>query len=414
MPTINKRGNSYQIIVSCGYDSKGKHLRRSMTWTPSPNMTERQIEKELNRQATLFEERVHSGSFISGAVKLETFAEQWLKSHAEKNLKKSTIDRYRRLTGRLYQALGAKRIDKITVANVQAFIDNLSEPGIKQHNVGKNTPKDELPPPAGLSPKTIRHYHSLLSAILEHAVNLEMIQSNPCRKVKLPPLKTPEKDIYTLEEAAHFMELLEGENWQYRAFFTLAIYTGLRRGELLGLQWSDIDFNNATLSVVRNSLYSARDGMYDDTPKTKQSERVLPMPAPVVSMLTEYKAWQDERREELGDQWINSDRLFTRWNGQPMFADTPYTWLERFCQRNGLRKMGIHSFRHLNATLLIDAGVDVKTTSALLGHSNTSTTMNIYAHALDTAKARAVGAVADVLTFGSPKKEKPPSEESGN
>jgi len=105
MATIKERNGSYQIVVSCGYDSKGKHLRRSMTWVPEKGMTARQIEKELNRQATLFEERVRTGGAPNSSVKLEAYAEQWFTNYAEKNLKESTVARYRKLSRRLYQAL---------------------------------------------------------------------------------------------------------------------------------------------------------------------------------------------------------------------------------------------------------------------------------------------------------------------
>ena len=401
MATIKKRGDSYQIVVSCGYDSHGKHVRRTTTWTPTPGMTARQIEKELNRRATLFEERVKNGGAASGSVKFEVFAEQWFTSYAEKQLKESTVARYRKLTARIYKALGAKRIDHINVAAVQSFIDNLGEPGVRQPQK-KNTGQ---PLDVPLSSKTIRHYLSLISVILESAVKQDIIPSNPCRKVTLPPIDSKEKGIYTLDEAARFLELLENEDWQYRMFFTLAVYTGLRRGELLGLEWKDIDFDGSTVSISRNSLYTGRKGAYTDTTKTRQSRRVMKLPAALSAKLKQYRVWQLERRLKLGDQWTDTDRLFTRWNGEPMFPNTPYLWLSRFCDRNGLRRVGIHSFRHLNATLLINAGVDIRTTSALLGHSTTTTTLNIYAHTFAEAQARASEAVADVLDFS--KKEKP-------
>ena len=116
-------------------------------------------------------------------------------------------------------------------------------------------------------------------------------------------------------------------------------------------------------------------------------------------LLRKYKAEQAKARLKLGDKWINTDRLFTAWNGEPMNTNTPYNWLARFVKRTGMRKVTIHSFRHLNASLLITSGVDVKTISASLGHSQTSTTLNIYAHSFAQAQAKASEAVADVLNF---------------
>ena len=401
MPTIEKRGNSYKITASCGYDSKGVQQRRRMTWKPEPGMTARQIEKELQRQAVLFEERVRNGGVASGSVKFELLADEWLEKYAEKHLKERTVVRLRSLTARTYAVLGAKRVDKITPRNVQDFIDNLSEPGVKIQRIRKDSEKEEAPPPAGLSPKTVRHYLSFVSDVMAYAERLGMIPMNPCGKVVPPPLESVERDCYTLEEAARFLELLRGEEWQYRAFFTLAIYSGARRAELLGLEWKDIDFDGCTISICRNSLYSKRKGVYTDTVKTKGSNRVLKLPAGVLDMLREYRVWQLEQRLKLGDQWHDCDRLFTRWDGQPMFPNTPATWLSKFCKRTGMRYVNVHSFRHLNASMLINASVDARTVSAALGHSNTSTTLNIYAHTFAEAQARAADAIGNALPINA-------------
>lgn len=399
MATITERNGSYKITVSCGYNSKGVQQRRHMTWTPDAKMTARQIEKELNRQATLFEERVKNTGGASGSVKFEVFAEEWFSSYAEKRLKASTIARYRRLCPRIFAAIGSKRIDKITVRDIQHFIDDLGAAGTRQPN-GK---KEQRADPRGLSPKTIRHYMSLISVILDYAMKLDMITDNPCRRVTLPALDNTEKDIYTIEEAARFLELLEHEDMQYRVFFTLAIYTGMRRGELLGLEWKDIDFKSDLVNIVRTSQYNSSKGIYTDTPKTKKSTRTLKIPAALTELLHEYRVHQLEQRFQLGTQWIDTDRLFVRWNGEPIHPDMPYKWLHRFCERNALRPVTVHSFRHLNATMLINAGVDIRTTSAMLGHSNTTTTLNIYAHTYAESMARASEAVANVLPLGNKK-----------
>lgn len=404
MATIEKRGDSYKITVSCGYNSKGRQQRRRMTWKPTPNMTARQIEKELNRQATLFEEKVRNGGGMSGAIKFEVLANEWLDTYAEKHLKERTVSSYRALTRRTYAALGAKRVDKITVRDVQGFIDNLSEPGVKMQRVKKDTPDKELPP-VGLSPKTVRGYLSFVSCVMSYAERLEMIANNPCNKVVLPALNAAERDCYTLDEAARFLELLEGEDWQFRMFFTLAIYSGARRAELLGLEWKDLDFDNCTVNICRNSLYTKRKGVYTDTVKTKGSNRVLRLPEGVFNILAQYRKWQQEMREKLGSQWIDTDRLFTRWNGEAMFPNSPAWWFKKFCERTGMRYVNVHSFRHLNASMLINASVDVRTVSAALGHSNTSTTLNIYAHTFAKSQAKAAEAIGNALPLESAKEK---------
>lgn len=405
MATIKKRGNSFQITVSAGYDSKGVQQRKYMTWTPDKDMTARQIEKELNRQATLFEERVKNGGGTSGAVKFEVLAEEWLTKYAEKNLKARTVSRLRGLTARTYTALGAKRVDKITARDVQNFIDSLSDAGTKIHHVKKDTPKNELPKPCGLAPKTIDLYLTFISDIMNYAVKLDMITTNPCTRVTSPPNRKKEIECYSLEEASRFFELLEHENWQYRMFFTLAVYTGARKGELCGLEWKDFDFDSCTVSICRNSLYTKEKGIYTDTVKTNGSNRVLKLPDGVFDLLKQYHNWQMQQRFNLGSQWIYTDRLFTQWNGKAMHPNTPDEWLKKFCNRTDMRYVCVHSFRHLNATLLIHANVDVKTVSAALGHSNTTTTLNIYAHTFAQAQAKASEAIGNALPIGKKSKE---------
>lgn len=285
-------------------------------------------------------------------------------------------------------SLAHLRLDKITTRAIQSFINNLSEEGINKSTGG------------GLDPKTVRNYRSFVSAVMQYAVRMGMIFSNPCSNVISPPLKKKEKDIYTIEETQAFLDSLQAAPFKYQAFFVLAIYGGLRRGELLGLEWSDIEFENQLITIRRTSLYTKEMGIFTDTTKTENSRRVLKLPCEVFEVLRQYRAEQRIERLQLGDQWQQSDRIFVTWNGSPMHPNTTYQWLKRFCENTGQRFLGIHQFRHLNATLLIGAGVDAKTVSASLGHTQVSTTLNIYAHTFAQSQARASEAVADVLALG--------------
>lgn len=396
MSTITPRkrkdgGTSYLIRSSCGYSTDGRQIVQTKTWKPDPGMKPRQIEKELKRQAVLFDEACAAGGSISGSMKFQTLAEQWFKEYAQVNLRPRTLDRNHQHETRTYEALGHLRIDKITTRSVQSFINNLSEKGINQTTGG------------GLSPKTIRNYLSFVSDIMQYAVRMGMIQNNPCRNVILPPLEKKEKEVYTLDEAQTFLDSLQTAPLKYQAFFVLAIYTGFRRGELLGIEWSDIDFENHVISIRRTSLYTKEKGIFTDTTKTENSRRSLKLPAEVFVVLHRYRAEQTSERLQLGDQWQQSDRIFVTWNGSPMHPNTTYQWLKRFCERTGQRFLGIHQFRHLNASLLIGAGIDPKTVSSSLGHTQVSTTLNIYAHTFAHSQARASEAVADVLALGNKK-----------
>ena len=388
MATITKRGNSYRIKVSCGYSTNGKQVVQTKTWRPAAGMTERQIKKELERQAFLFEEECRMGQVVA-TIKFETFAEQWFDEYAKINLRHTSFERMKQLTQRVYPAIGHIRLDQITGRHIQKFVNELFTNGQNQRT---GEP---------LSRKTVVHHLSFISDVFSYAVKMDMISDNPCRRVTVPKAEAKEKNIYTIDEIAHIFELLDGDDvpLKFRVFFKLAVYSGYRRGELLGLEWKDIDFDNNVISVRRTSNYTADKGIYTDTTKTKKSQRSQKFPEYVMDMLKELKAEQDKERIRLGDKWIETDRLFVKWDGRPMHNNTPYFWFTEFCEKNNVRFCDIHSLRHLHASLLINAGVDVVAVSGDLGHSQVSTTSNIYCHMFQEAQARTSNAIAEALSF---------------
>ena len=227
-----------------------------------------------------------------------------------------------------------------------------------------------------------------------------MLQHNPAQNVTLPHAERKEKECYSLEEAQAFLVSLESAPVKYRAFFVLAIYGGFRRGEILGLEWPDLDFDHCVVSIRRTSQYLKERGVFTDTTKTVQSQRSLKLPVEVFDVLKQLRAEQSLARLQLGDQWHDSQRLFVNAFGDPMHPNTPYSWLKNFCKETGQRFLGVHQFRHLNASLLINSGADVRTVSASLGHSQVTTTLNIYAHTFAEAQARAAESIAAKLDFG--------------
>ena len=384
MASIVKRKDSYLIRVSCGYDVNGRKITQSTTWHPDPKKTARTNEKALQRFAMEFEDKC-KGLQQSSRLKFQALAEEWFKNYAEKQLKERTLERYLQLKERTYKAFGHMWLDKITPRVVQNFINDLGKDGVNQRTGGK------------LSPKTIKHYVSFVSTIFDYAVKMRVINDNPCNYVSTPKIPHEEMGTYTIEEVQQILSLLPTAPIKYRVFITLAIYTGFRRGELLGLEWKDIDFDTNIISIRRNALYSARIGSYTDSPKTKKSARSLKMQDEVMELLKEYKEEQLLQQSRVGDQWQTTDRLFTTWNGKPMNGTAPYSWFKKFCDKNGFRFLNLHSFRHFNASLMIYCGVNMKEVSASMGHSQTSTTYEIYGHTFDIINARAMDAVATPL-----------------
>ena len=383
MATITKRGESYRIRVSDGYDAHGKQKVRSMTWRPSPGMTPRQIEKELNRQAVLFEE----GSSSASSIKLEPFIERFFQERVDHVLKESTRTKYRQLTKRVYQYLGHMRLDKISHRDVQAFIYQLSENGMSDK--GRNEDKK-------LSAKSIRHYLSFLSAVMSYAVELDLIPANPCREIRALGAPKSERKCYSLEEVQHLLRTLEEAPPVRRLFVMFLAYTGCRKGDALGLEWQDIDFTNGTWNLQRAVGHTVEAGTYTDTPKTKASIRTIKLPDTLLCELRKFRKIQSEERLALGDAWKAGDRVFSS-GGDFHGNSSMYNWMNRWCQAHQIPFYGLHAFRHFAATQMIGSGIDVRTVSAVLGHAKPSTTLNIYSHEIDQLKTAAVDVIAGAI-----------------
>ncbi len=391
MATITKRGRSYRIIVSMGYDVYGNQVTRSKTWRPPDTMTEAQAKKEATKQAMLFENECSQG-MQDASIKFQKFAEQWIEEYAKLNHRSSTLQRDMQIASRVFPALGYMHLDKISSRDIQRFINSLAQNGVNKNTGG------------ALSRKTITHHLSFISSVFEYAIKMDMLTSNPCKRVTIPKYdangnisSTAEKKIYTKDQTRQFIEMLDKADMKYKVFFTLAIYTGCRRGELMGLEWKDIDLDTGLISISRTSNYTPSKGIYTDTTKTKNSLRSIYVPQNIIELLKQYQKEQTDYKQQLGDLWKEHDRLFTKWDGDPMSLNAPYTWLRKQCRKINFPFYGIHTFRHLNASLQINAGVDPTTVAASLGHSTPQTTLSIYSHFFNEAKIKASNAIAKAL-----------------
>ena len=453
MANITKRGNSYTIRVSAGYDTSGKQIIKTMTWKPPAGMSEKKAEKEALREATLFEEKIRNGLVADSRVKFQDFAERWFTDYAEIQLRPRTVARYRELTGRIYPVIGHLYIDKIRPAHLMDFYKDLTSSTIdtKYHckidlkarlkkihltktecaekagvslavlrsiYEGKNieagsaeklaaalsVPIETLFDPVNvektLSNKTILHYHRLISSIMQTAVKWQVIVSNPCERVDPPKVQQKQAEYLEVEEAIQLLTLLEDDAVpiQYRTAVTVLLFTGMRRGELLGLKWSDIDFDNQTISISRSSLYLPGKGVFEDETKTDSSNRVIKIPTAAATSLHSFKIWQAKQRLAMGENWHYTGYVFTSQNGTPMRPDTLSGWFHDFIKKTDLPQIHIHSLRHTNATLNIANGVAVTTVAGLLGHANATTTAKIYAHSIKSAQAAAAEMMDNLLT----------------
>lgn len=451
MASVTKRGNTYRIKVSCGYDISGKQIIKYTTWSPPPGMTARQEKKELERQKVLFEEKCRTGQVLDGSIRFADFVDIWMEDYAAQQLRPLTIEGYKQFLKRIIPALGHLRVDRIQPHHLQEFYKNLAETGVRadgkqrfagdftkllkdnnltqskcselvgvsittlrqlaaHKNVSQQTAEkiasafgfsvadmfEPDTPDAVLSANTILHYHKLISSILGTAVEWQVIFSNPCDRVRPP--KVPYQEAVYLDDvqAARLLELLEDmpyEKFDFYVAFTVLLFTGLRRSELLGLRWSDIDMNTGVLTINKTSKYLVGTGIIEDDTKNSSSRRSFKIPPELIPLLREYHVWQQERRLRMGDRWEDSGRIFTTITGAPMRPDTLSSTFHRWIEKSDLPPVHLHSLRHTNATLLIANGTNIQTVSKRLGHSTSSTTSRVYAHAIQSADAAAAEAV---------------------
>ena len=249
-----------------------------------------------------------------------------------------------------------------------------------------------------LSEKTVLHYHRLISVILQTAVEWQYIPANPAERVKPPKVTHQEAEYLDDQQSIHLLELLQDQPIYYKTAVEVLLFTGMRRGELLGLTWQDIDFDRHTISIQRSAQYLPDVGVFMDETKTKSSNRVIKVPSSAISSLRSFRTWQQTTFLRIGQPWGTDLQVFTTQNGTPMHPDTLTSWFHDFIQKTDLPNIHIHSLRHTNATLQIANGVSVTTVAGNLGHSNANTTTRVYAHAIKSAQAAAADLVDDLLS----------------
>lgn len=406
MPTITPRKNkdgdiiSYTIRVYHGYDGQGKRLKPyTMTYKPAPNMTAKQIEKELQKISIEFEERCKNGmTGNADRITLEEYSKIYLEAKI-KTLSPSTFEFYERaIKNKILPALVFHKVNQIKPPHIQAFINQLS--GItKQKRDGTNS----IEP---LKPASIRRYLTVVQSIFKLAVKQNIIQSSPAKAelLEIPRVVAPKIEIFTKQEAAEMLSYLELEDLQFQVFIQLAIMTGARRGELTALKFSDFDYVNNKVTIERAAVKLKGQPTQIKPPKDYEV-RTLAVNPYCIDLVKLLRVQKDKQAEALGNQWNEHDWLFTQDNGEIMNPQTPTKQFSKFLARNHLKHRKLHSLRHTSATLLLYGGVNIKQVQERLGHGDITTT-NKYLHYISEADEQAANVLQDMLITHKTKEQK--------
>ena len=389
--SIEKRGkNSYRLTVSEGFDLNGKPMIHRKT----VHGNKKDAEVELAKFVT----EVQNGLIIDGkSLKFSEFTEIWKRDYGSKELAPSTYKRYcRMLETRLLPYFGHFYINKIKPTDIMKFYDLLEKDTQLVRKKGNNGSKTKKP----LSGTTILEHHRLLRAMLHKAVYWQLIVANPAERVQPPKARKPKRKSYDDEQTKILLEnleLLPSEDTKYKVAIILTVFTGVRLGELMGLEWTDVDFKNGIISINRSSQYLSDMGVFTKVPKTESSIREIAIPEFIISLLEEYKLWYEEQKAIYDELWMNSDRLFVQADGKPMHPSTISKWFVKYVGQIGLPVINFHGLRHTNASLLVAQNIDIAVISARLGHAQISTTLDFYVHPLLSHNRKAGYALENLL-----------------
>ena len=297
----------------------------------------------------------------------------WLRECAEPSVRPSTYKGYLGYAERnIKPYLGSKQISKVTAADVQTLYRKLQREG----GVGGGA----------LSPATVRRIHGVLHQALNVAVDRHLIVKNPTDDVTLPKKVSAAKTILNDKQLEQFMEAIKADE-RWHDFFYLEITTGLRRGELCGLMWTDFDAEKGTLTVRRTLHNKEGGGYYVGETKTGAGRRIIKLPPSTVHLLS-------ERKRASISQWMFPNPIHPE---DPIMPNSGYTRMKKLLAEAGLPNMRFHDLRHTFATHALTSGVDAKTLSGILGHTKTSFTLDTYTHVTGDMHRKASGIVGEFM-----------------
>lgn len=385
-----KKGIYYRIYVSGGVDGTGKRIRKTETFVPPPGLSVKQGYQAALKYGMELEERCSKGAPIEfDKLKFADFCEDLYENHLSK-LKLRTQVGYREvIKSRLIPFFGNMYLRKINPGTIRAWLDSLDRL--------PESPWSDKP----LTDTSKADWFRVLSAVLGKAYEWEIIDENPCRRVPSPSKAKIKVSGWQLDDVLTALNKLDNyPNIRARMFLLLALNSGLREGELAGLEWQDFDFEGRFFEVRRTSHYIRGIGMVEDTPKSYHGYRKIPFNEELKKELLKYRAWQQGEIIKLGDKYLGKSgtaaRVFMAKNGKPIFDSTIRKWLRDYCEWCGIPRITVHALRHTFASVLIADNVDPRTAADLLGHSSASLVLDVYANPMDTAKKKAIERLGNI------------------
>lgn len=377
--SVVKRGNTWSYVVDVGRDPvTGRRRQRWKGGFP----TKREAERALGRALAA----VGAGEVAdAGGLTVGAYFDQWLAGHLP-SLKPSTAKSYREVVQWYVQPrLGAVKLVDLNALLIRTLYADMLKSGGRRR-------KPEL------SPATVGITHGVLRKALNDAVLWGLLVRSPLLGVKPPRLARPEMHVWSSDEARRFLSIVEGD--RLYGLWVLALATGMRRGELAGLRWADVDLDAGVLAV-RRSRVSVAYAVDESDPKTRSSRRTISLDPRVIAVLRAHRRGQLEERLAWGPAWTETGYVFTSEDGHPLHPERITVLFGRHVASSDLPKIRLHDLRHTSASLMLAAGVHPKIVSERLGHSSVSITLDLYSHVIPGLQAEAAEKLGEMILGNS-------------
>ncbi|MGH2787212.1 MAG: tyrosine-type recombinase/integrase [Actinomycetota bacterium] len=384
---IRKRGSSWAVIVDLGQDpDTGKRKQKWHSGFPTRKAAQEALVEILGRLKT--------GNYVTPKkLTFGEYLESWL-SGLKSQVRPSTWESYERnVRIHVKPRLGHIYVQQLTPTALTSCYAELLDGGRRE---GRNVTEGRG---EGLSPRTVHYIHTIIHRALRDAMNDGIVVQNVADRARPPKqraVKSNEMRTWAASELRAFLEHVT-EDRLYPVFMVAAT-TGMRRGEVLGLRWRDIDLDAARASI-RQTIVCVRHEICFSEPKTKKGKRSVPLAPETVAVLRAHRKRQAEERLAIGAAYEDRDLVFAGPNGSPLDPESVSLVFDRRVARSGLPRVRFHDLRHTFATLALQASVHPKVVSEILGHSNISITLDTYSHAIPAMQEAATTQVAQ-LVFG--------------
>ena len=365
--SITQRGDKYRVCFDYGMDRKGKRVRKYRTFE-----TKRDATRALNEHKVKMDQGTQ---VLPSEYTFAQWLDYWYKDIILPQIEETTAYGYHgMIENYLKPQLGEIRLQKLSARDIQQYYTRLMNE-------------------KGLSPNTVIKHHNLLTNVLNAAERQEYITKNPMRAVSTPKKRQREAKFYTSEQLGILLDKVAGTRLELPVY--ICAYLGLRRGELCGLRWSDVDLDHQTITI-ENTRTQAGKKEIEKSPKTASSTRTLYLPDTLCNMLKTAKEHQQECRATYKNAYADNDYVVVMEDGKPFRPNYLSELFGKFLADNDLPKIVLHELRHTFASLSNQAGIPAYNIGKALGHSTPATTQKIYTHLLDRTHTQAVEGVAAI------------------